>query len=480
MTQLFRLLLAASLLPLLLGGCRGKSAEPELPPLRRVFLVTVDTLRADHLSLYGYPRATSPDLDRLAATGTVFDRAIAQWPKTGPSFASMFTGRYPQSTGLTYRAALTIPASYLTLPEFFQQAGYKTVGVVSNAVLAARFGWNTGFDEFAESWGGGEHPEDPEQFRHLLSAPRVNQVALPLLERHAKSDKLFVWLHYSDPHAPYILPDGVANPFLDDRLYTGDAKIDLRQAEVVKGKKLGDHEDLKHYVAQYDANVLVADRAIRAALDRARELGLLDDALIVFTADHGESLGEHGLYFEHGPLPYNTTSHVPLFFVDTRKGAKIPAGQRIGRPVELVDLYPTLRDLVAPGRTVEGLEGKSLLPFFADRPDEAAVEPFRRAFSEAGGRWNQAYFTSVQEERWKLVYRRPGRKAANQAVQYELYDLAADPLETRDLAAGQLDQARRLRRELLGWMKSTAGQDLQQGTESEEQNKALKALGYAN
>jgi arylsulfatase len=471
----------ALLLALSLAGCteRGGGLRSSAPrPPRHVFLVTVDTLRADHLSGYGYPRATSPELDRLAGTGVQFERAIAQWPKTGPSFASMFTGRYPQSTGLTYRAALNLPPELETLPEFFKAQGFTTLGVVSNAVLAASFGWNAGFDEYVETWGGGEHPEDPVAFRHLLSADRVNELALPLLDRHAgartrgKAERLFVWLHYSDPHAPYILPPGMANPFLGDPHDRRGTKVDLTGTT---GKQIGAEDDLAFYVAQYDANVLVTDRAIAAALAHAKKLGLLDDALVVFTADHGESLGEHGLLFEHGPLPYNTTAHVPLFFV--RPGA-VPAGRRIARPVELVDLYPTLRDLVAPGAAIPGLEGETLVPFLgAAEPAADQAARFERAFSEAGSRWNQGYFTSVQEQTWKLVFRRPGRKAANRPVRYELYDLAADPLETRDLAEQHPEELRRLRGHLLGWMKEGAGA-APQGEESEEQLKALKALGY--
>lgn len=473
--MLFVPLLAA----VLFNGCRNGNEERARTPPRHVFLITVDTLRADHLSGYGYGRATSPSLDRLAAGGTLFERAIAQWPKTGPSFASMFTGRYPQSTGLTYKAALNVPPEYETLPEFFHARGFTTLGVVSNAVLAARFGWNQGFDDFVETWGGPDHPEDPEVFRRLLSAPRVNELALPRLDQLAEQvrqdpdRRLFVWLHYSDPHAPYILPPGVDNPFLGDDLDRRGTKIDLSRTT---GKKLGEEDDLAFYVAQYDANVLVADRAIDQALAHARKLGLLDDALIVFTADHGESLGEHGLLFEHGPLPYNTTAHVPLFFV---LPGTVPAEKRVERPVELVDLYPTLRDVLLPGEDIAGLEGQTLLPLIADRqPDQAA---FRQAFSEAGGRWNHGYFTSVQEQTWKLVQRRPGRRAADKALRYELYDLAADPLESHDLAAERPEEVRRLRGVLLGWMKEGAGAAPRgQEQETEEQLKALRALGYVN
>src|SRR4051794_25331421 len=121
----FRILLL--LVALALAGCHRKPELAEDAP-RRVFFITVDTLRADHMSLYGYPRATSPGIDGLARSGVTFDRAVTQWPKTGVSFASMFTGEYPQTTGLIRRAALTIPESYLTLPELFQESGYTTLG----------------------------------------------------------------------------------------------------------------------------------------------------------------------------------------------------------------------------------------------------------------------------------------------------------------------------------------------------------------
>lgn len=444
---------------LLLAACGPRVAE-DAP--RRVFFITVDTLRADHMSLYGYPRPTSPELGRLAAGGVTFDRAIAQWPKTGASFASMFTGQYPQTTGLTHRAAIRVPEEYLTLPELFQESGYTTLGVVSNAVLAAQFGWNDGFDEFLETWGGGDFPEDPHEFRHLIQAPKVNELALPLLEKHRNDERLFVWLHYTDPHAPYMLPAGMANPFLDDSLFQGDTVVPRK---VARGYKLGGRDDLKYYVAQYDANVLVTDLYVKRVLDRARELGLLEDSLIVFTADHGESLGEHGSWFEHGPLPYNTTAHVPLFFV--RDG--LPAGSRIGRPVELIDLYPTLRDLVVPGREVPGLEGSSLAGFLRGQDGPG----FQLAFSEAGEK--PRYFRSVQDAAWKLVLGVGGRRGDLM----ELYDLASDPQETRNVATAHPEELRRLRGELMRWVKDRPGRHAGQ-EEDEETLKALRALGYAN
>ena len=466
------------------AGCRGKGKEGSaaatptgLHPPRRVFFITVDTLRADHMSLYGYPRATTPNLQKLAASGVTFEHAITQWPKTGSSFAAMFTGLYPHTTGLTHKAALRIPEPYLTLPELFKEQGYQTFGVVSNAVLAGSLGWSTGFDDFRETWGGGEFPDDPKVFRPLASALKVNELAVPLLRKYARADRLFAWIHYTDPHAPYILPAGRQNPFLGDALYKGPGDRPIPTRLVNRGYALEGHTDLKYYVAQYDANVLLTDEFIGRLLDEMRSLGLLEDSLIVFTADHGEELGEHNSWFEHGPLPYNTTAHVPLFFV--RDG--MPAGRRIDRPVELIDLYPTLRDAIAPDRQVPDLEGRSLWPFL--RPggtDPRQADLFRQAFTEAGHHPN--LYHAVQEGAWKLVFNSGGkhsRAADSPTGGFELYNLAADPLERNNLAAVRTEEVRRLRRDLVAWIRKARSM----GDEDEvngETERALRALGYVN
>ncbi|HEV8241265.1 MAG TPA: sulfatase [Thermoanaerobaculia bacterium] len=456
-----------------LAACRPDAAVAANAP-RRIFLITVDTLRADHTSLYGYPRQTTPRLDALAPTGVLFADVVAQWPKTGASFASMFTGRYPQTTGMMQKAALRIPSSYETLPEMLHEAGYRTGAVVSNAVLGAKLGWDSGFDEYLQTWGKGDFPTDVEQFRDLVHAPRVNALALPLLDRHARDERLFVWIHYTDPHAPYVLPAGEANPFLADAHFTGGEQVPRHVARVYQ---LGAQRERRYYVAQYDANVRIADRAIGELLDHARRLGLLDDALVIFAADHGESLGEHGSWFEHGPLPYNTTARVPLLVF----GKGVPAGRRVERPVELVDLYPTLRDLVAPRREVHGLEGHSLVPWLQPKaPLETVASEFRFSYSEAGERPH--YFRSVQDGAWKLVqgFGRRGHQAGAPGG-WELYDLAADPAETVNLAESKSGELRRLRAALLRWARTGAERRPAQETGGDEDaEKALHALGYAN
>jgi arylsulfatase A-like enzyme len=463
-----------------LVACSGPS--PELQPPSRVFLITVDTLRADHMGVYGYPRQTSPELDKLAAQGVTFTSAIAQWPKTGPSLASIFTGRYPKTTGLTHKAAQQIPDEYLTLPELFQSAGYSTLGVVSNAVLSAELGWNRGFDEFLETWKlGGPVSDDPVEHRKWVTAALVNQLAIPALERRADSERLFAWLHYSDPHAPYLLPEGSIDPFLGDAFDTQD---ELIEPGLPPARAIGEERRVGSYVASYDANILVADFHIGAILDHLESLGLLEDALVIFTSDHGEGLGEHDELFEHGREPYNTTAHVPLFIAYPGVAR---AGRDIGHPVELLDLYPTLRDLLQIGEGPEGLEGSSLLPFLGQEGtvDTQDLEPFRYAFSEAGGGqmlWR--HYKSVQDGRWKLVFHPAvDRNDRKLPATLELFDLESDPLEVENLVGHHEEELDRLWKALSAWMESTPESGrIEPDSEafSEETLNALRALGYLN
>jgi arylsulfatase A-like enzyme len=305
-----------------------------------------------------------------------------------------------------------------------------------------------------------------------MNARRVNELALPLLEKHRGDSRLFAWIHYCDPHTPYLLPPGVENPFLREPAAQDPTPVDFTTGE---GAEIGDHTQLGYYVAQYDANIQVVDRAVAALMEKLEALRLLDGALVIFTADHGESLGEHGYFLGHGRLPYNPTARVPLFL-----WRRDVAPRRVARPVELLDLYPTLAELVTPGREVAGLEGKSLVPLLAG--PASAGDSFVYAFSAAGGGSPLTHFRTVQDERWKLVFHPPlqTRKGERPAL-WELYDLAADPLETRDLFRDDDSQARRLNMVLRDWMGNRLWIRPPKGfvrEHSEETLKALKALGY--
>ena len=448
------------------------ATEPTPEPPRRVFLITVDTLRADHLGWHGYPRDTSPRLDEWVERGVVFERAIVQWPKTGPSFASMFTSLYPHTTGLFYKAAQTIPDDYLALPAWFQERGYRTAAVISNPVLGREIGWERGFDHYEQTWideanlDAIDHlpiEQRPMEFRRNVWADRVNELAEPLLASLAEEERLFVWLHYTDPHVPYLLQPGSENPFLEDEHYTGDEIVDLTGAE---GRAIGDQRDLRYYVAQYDANIRVTDRAIGAILDEIAELGMEDGSLFVLTADHGEELNEHGVPFEHGPVPYNSSAHVPFVIVGEPWAA---AGRRVEQPVEMIGLFPTLVDLLGEP-TPEGFEGRSWAPLLTGEAP-ADDDPAPVAFADAGA--YQRHLRSIQDQEWQLVLRPPNQQREKPLL--ELYHLPSDPLQLRDVAAEFPEVKERLGRRLSNWIRESP-RNVSPHTEAAR--KALEAMGY--
>ncbi len=451
-------------------ACAAPSKEeirPQSP--RHVLFVTVDTLRGDHTSLLGYERPTTPFLEQLGRESVVYERAVVQWPKTGTSFASMFTGRYPQSSGLTHRAALRVPNELPILPELFQAAGFRTVAVVSNAVLSKDLGWDRGFDEYVETWGG-KLADDPHAQREFLHAVRVNRLTEELLERHGDAERLFLWVHYSDPHTPYVLPEGRQNPFLGDALYeaSSPASVDLSGNPA---KAIGKERDLRFYRAQYDANVLEVDRAVASLAATFEDHGLWESAVTIFLADHGEGLGEHRLYFEHGANAYDPCARVPLL-------VRLPYGstaQRVEQPTEIVGLPATLQALIPELQLPqEMLRESRAWAAVAAEEDASAL-----AFAEAG-RPSGRYHRAVHGARFKLVFREPREERPAESRDYELYDLAHDPGETKNVLEQHPAEARRLVGALRAWM-ALARTSAATGAEDEvapEELEALRAMGY--
>ena len=438
---------------------------------QHLILITIDTLRADHTSLVGYARETTPELKALAEGGANFTRAIAQWPKTGTSFASMFSGLYPQTTGLTHRAALKLPEDLDTLPGRLKEQGFRNVAVISNPVLSQELGWDRHFDEYLETWSDVES-DDPFVYRPQLSARRVNTLASDLLERNRSEERLFVWIHYSDPHAPYVLPNAAPNPFGGDDIYEQSSDI-VPDLTGTRGRAIPGVTHLRDYVSLYDANVLESDRAIGELLRRLEALELLSDAAVVVTADHGESLGEKRLFFEHGPLPHNPGVHVPLILT----GPGIKPGQRIGSALGLIHLLPTVCEwLQIP--CPDSIDGTSLWPILTDSKSTPSESSPRLAFSEAGHRPD--HFRTVQNKRFKLVYFTKRRSEfPDPEGRFELYDLAQDPAEKTDVQSEYPEELRQLQRALVTWI-ARAGQP-NTGDDSPltpAEKRGLDAMGY--
>lgn len=476
--------------------------EP-LPPRSNIVLITIDTLRADHLSAWGYIRQTSPAIDRLAAEGVRFDQAAVQWPKTTPSFASIFTATYAKDNGIVRTAGQPISCQFLTFPEVLKKQGYVTYAVVANAAVGSEFFFNQGFDQYIETWKlpHGADNADPNR------AEAVTHLAIGLLDKLQASGKpYFLWVHYLDPHFPYEPPPGPRDKFQNDAHFDPSVQVPLsdkpKQQMFGVGSEhiLEGHTDLAFYLARYDAEIAYTDSQIGRLLDEMKKRNMLGKTLTAFTADHGESLGDHGYYFDHGRFSFQTCLHVPL--VLHYPGVLKPRVDK--QPAELIDLAPTL--LEAAGVALPHgvwMQGRTLTPRLRGQAearttdsgddgagDRAAVlDHPGLAYSEAGWENKNKWQKIVRDARFKLILaqtRPEQRFIGGDGVRFTLFDLVNDPGETVNVIDKFPQEAERLKKELWRWEKAppfNVEVDKEGGTcgaraMDEETRKLLTSLGY--
>lgn len=309
---------------------------------RSVILVVVDTLRADHLGCYGYSKPTSPTVDAIAAEGAVFERVVSSSTFTGPSVASIHTGRYPKfnSFGLANGSFLLAPEEH-TLAEAFAESGYRTGAVVCNPVLPARYGFGQGFESYDKRVVQRERVRGaPER-----TAGPGTDAAIQWLEGLEADEDFFLWVHYMDPHGPYTPPADLAAAFAPEDPHAGaelpppagkDKNYGL--GYVPWYQAIGERHYLEEYVGRYDAEIASFDREFGRLVAWLRDKGRYEESVILITADHGEALGEEGFYFCHGQGVTPDQSFVPMIL----KHPLIPAGTRTETPVGHVDVFPTL------------------------------------------------------------------------------------------------------------------------------------------
>jgi arylsulfatase A-like enzyme len=423
----------------------------EVPPRRpNVVLYLIDTLRADHLGAYGYPRPTSPHIDAFARDATLFRNAWAQSSWTKPAVASLFTGLLPQAHRINPRRA-AIPEGLPVLPEILRGLGYATLGVVTNGNVSSAFGFARGFDRYEQLREGATREI------HQLS-DRANAAAFALLEERPTDRPFFLYVHTTDPHWPYTPPEPQRSRLAADVANPEVGSLPLRGETAPAA-------GLRRDVAQlYDAEIAFNDESFGALLEKVHEID--PDCLVVLVSDHGEAFLEHGS-FRHGTTLFSEEIRIPLVI-------RFPGGVGRGRVVEAaarqIDLLPTILDAVgAP--IPPGLPGRSLLP--SARAADQAVEPDATfAYLDRGGRVVE---TAIDGGRKLIRFRVEGRGAPG----IGLFDLAADPGETRDLAAAE----RVWREYLLARLDAAAaapaaGPEPPTATLDPEQRRALEALGY--
>jgi arylsulfatase A-like enzyme len=427
-----------------------------------VVLVSIDTLRADAVGAYGSPLAT-PALDRLAAEGARFEWTFAPTPSTAPSHATLFTGQEVLRHGLL-RNGETLAEAAPTLAEAFRAAGFHTAAFVSSFVLDARFGWAQGFerydDEIPEASATMRKPPYPGAFwtaqRFAGFDRRATATTRAAVEwlREAP-EPFFLFVHYFDPHAPYLPPA----PY-GDRAAQAPLPLDGRRVRGVK------HDRLALLVHRYHGEVLYADESLAALLEAVAARSRGRSVLTVVTSDHGEGLGQHG-WLEHAVHLYDEQVRVPLLI---HWPGRVPAGRVVHAPVGLLDVAPTLLELAGLAPLVEA-DGRSLAG--AARGDgEPPARPLfglRHLVTERSG-WGRGVKSSVRTARWKYI--RGGEEPD------ELYDLAADPAERRNLRAAEPATAGALGtlidQHAAGHPEPRAAAPL-----SDETRRALRALGYA-
>lgn len=442
MPPLQRLLLLA---PLLAAGC----AEPVAPLIAGrpdIVLVTVDTLRADHLGCYGYFRDTTPNIDALSEESILFERCLSPMATTLPSHLSLFTGLWPHQHGyVANTGAVVTPfsptAGRLPIASVLKSAGYHTAAFVSGPTVSRPTGIHAGFDHFDE-----HEAKNARTFkdRSRPAALTVERAADWLRSEAPDDQPLFLWIHLWDPHEPNI-PDAAhelsaADAGLDVLLSERGVDIPaLQELDGIQLRRLLDVEfalrkpkesdrepltvtraSIRSLYDRYDADIRATDDAVAALIEALRSLDRWDDAIFCFTADHGQSLGQHA-WLEHGTITHENV-HVPLLMRFPKGTIEQP--QRLAQTLSLVDIFPTLLarlDLDAAATFHAQAAGQDVLGSNFDRPFALSQRSVRPS------RWGSELRFALSDDRHRY-YHIPGGAE-------ELYDIAADPYELHDIAA---------------------------------------------
>lgn len=426
--------------------------KPQSP---NIILITIDALRPDHLSCYGYKRNTSPNIDKLTEEGVMFSQVISQGPWTPPSIFSIITSMYPNIHGV-YDYGMPINANITNLFEILKMKECYYMGSINGRGELAEFNFSS-LKEYFDTFY-------PSTNQYIL-ANEVSQNAIEWL-RSNKRKKFFLWLFYLDPHAPYRPPSPYDKLYLRDEFakeYNKHVPISNKTVDLYDGygvipkiAAVKDITDINYYISQYDGEIRFVDEQIGKVLNELKVLNLYDNTLIIISSDHGESMGEHNYYFVHGHGLYDEWLRVPLII----RHKSLPNNIIIDRQVQSIDIMPTILD-IARKNVPEGLAGISLLPLI-----QKGKYPNIYAFSEVEGE------ESIRTENWKLIYNRESNG-------YQLYNLKDDPGELRNLVDERRLEFQLLQNKLHNWLNRTQPKaEKQKQILDEETRMKLRSLGY--
>jgi choline-sulfatase len=413
---------------LLLGPALLVSCSRSRPAIRNVLLISIDTLRADHVSAYGFPRPTTPNIDAVAREGVLFRNVHTPVPMTLPAHVSMLTGTLPPAHGLRDNLANRLPEASLTLAEMLKPRGFTTGAVVSTFVLDRRFGTSQGFDTYDDRFQAVHKIGDINERK----GDETTRHALDWLDEH-KAQPFFLFVHFYDPHDPYEPPEPFASQWREH---------------------------------PYEGEIAFADHCVGQVLEKLRQLGLYDRTLVVITGDHGEMLGEHG-ELNHGFFIYEGALHVPLVM---RVPGAPAAARKVDAPVSLIDIAPTIVSLVGAPVPKE-VQGVDLSPWIAGRGAGGGARPIYAETVTPTHYYGASSLLGVIVDGWKYI----------ETTRPELYDLRSDPAEAVNLLEREPVRADALGRTLVSIL-AAAGRAPGPAPESaaldEESRQRLAALGY--
>jgi arylsulfatase A-like enzyme len=433
---------------------RAESLRGALKNANVVFVI-LDAARAREFGAYGYPRATTPEIDRIAADGVLFENAYTPAVYTLGAMASVWTSQQPDRHHGDVSFSSPLPRDRLTLADVLSGQGVQTAGFVATAVPGAFNGFDRGFGEFHEVWR--EVGSRADVFREVIP---------PWLERH-KDRRFFAYLHFREPHFPYDPEPPFDTRFGPEGPIPKAARRDMGFfQDVNQGRRLFSADEREHLVRLYDGNLAYVDQELGALRRSLEATGLWEKTVVIVAADHGEGLGEHG-WIGHNVEVFEPSARVPLI-VRFPKGVG-PRGLRVKGLVDLLDVAPTVADVFrvrGKGGADREFQGQSLLPVVMGASGKPLV--LSRTV------WDRPRY-ALRDSRWAYMYE------TATGVEH-LFDSIADPGETKDLAKVEELRTAYYRQTLHEWTRSVArpvrsGADAA-GTMTKDECENLKSLGY--
>lgn len=429
-------------------------------------MIVVDTLRPDHLSSYGYSGRDTPHIDSLAHSGTTFTQAINSIPETGPAMSSLLTALYPYRHGVRANV-FPMPQKTLSMIPILKNQGFKTAAFTDTFPFR-RLKILKGFDFF--------HRRVPVKTSEEAFVASAVDPPLSWLKQN-RDEKFFVLIHYYDAHLPYT-------PYRPSEQtqalgYSGPYNGDLGPAMTLWDNRLEvDLEDVRYMRSLYDDEIQYVDRYIGILLEELERLGIKDETLLIFTADHGEAFGEHAYYFDHGDLLYEHQIRIPLIF---RYPALIPGGSKVDVQVRSVDVLPTIFQLLGQ-RPRERKDGVSLAPLFRGEKDLLGTH-YAVSESDAINFLNpncRGYVDGVKGKHFSI--RKGGKKLiyvpGHPEREFEFYDLVTDPGEAHDLMPEKPAAARELVEYLRKWLSQQSVLKDDREKLDKQAEEILQSLGY--